>query len=444
MKKFAVLLAVLLGLAGSARAEQFLSVSDIHFNPFADPALVTKLEAADVSEWQSILASSSMTAFSGYGSDVNEPLLRSALAEMKKEIPAPAFVMISGDFLAHKFQQLYQQYATDKSQTAYTAFVTKTIAYVASALRDTYPGVRIYPTLGNNDSDCGDYAVAPNSVFLANFRDVWKPAVDSRSFDRRFPTGGYYHADVAGLSGVRIIALNTNFFSTNYKNPCGTPGGPDPAVQQLQWLEGELLLARAEHKRVWLLFHIPPGMDVFDTEEYGGSYPNITAQTFWKDEYQQKYLRITAAHRQTILGSFAGHTHQDEFRVVTTDFVHISPSISPIFGNNPAFEIVDVNRRGDVNDYTAYHLPNVTLPWAREYSFDDAYHASAYDTASLTKIAGAIQSDTATRTQYFTFSASGAPKSAAEALKGWQGYWCGLRTLSGPAFTTCYCSTATP
>ena len=50
--------------------------------------------------------------------------------------------------------------------------------------RKAYPGVRIYPTLGNNDSDCGDYAVAPNGAFLANFRDVWVPIVGSRSFHR--------------------------------------------------------------------------------------------------------------------------------------------------------------------------------------------------------------------------------------------------------------------
>src|SRR5437660_1399127 len=83
-------------------------------------------------------------------------------------------------------------------------------------------------------------------AFLANFRDVWSPIVGSRSFHRRFPTGGYYHADAPGLKNVRVIALNTNFFSTNYKN-CGTPGA-DPGLRQLEWLDGELLLARAEGK----------------------------------------------------------------------------------------------------------------------------------------------------------------------------------------------------
>lgn len=438
MNKLGAVLFSLLVFACPAFAEKFLSISDIHFNPFADPSLVTKLEAAEVSQWQAILASTAMTGFTTYGSDINDALMRSAFGEMQKQIPAPAFVLISGDFLAHDFQQTYQKYASDKSQTAYTAFVTKTVAYIASVLRETYPGVRIYPTLGNNDSDCGDYAVVPKGVFLANFRDVWSSIVQSRSFDRRFPTGGYYHADVPTLKNVRVIALNTNFFSTNYKNPCGKPG-PDPGLQELAWLDAELLLARAERKRVWLLFHIPPGMDVYDTLQYGGACPTLTAQTFWKDEYLQKYLRITAAHRKTIAGSFAGHTHQDEFRIATGDFIHITPSVTPIFGNNPAFEVVDVERDGDITGYKAWHLPDVTLPWKYEYSFDEAYGKPAYDTASLTELAASIGTDAATREKYFDFTTSGRAKSSAAAIAKWQGYWCGLTKMAGSAFTTCYC-----
>ncbi|HEX7150275.1 MAG TPA: hypothetical protein VF618_02220 [Thermoanaerobaculia bacterium] len=438
MQRIAAIVLSLCAVASSAFAEKFLSISDIHFNPFADPALVTKLEAADVSQWQAIFATSTSKAFVTYGSDINDPLFRSAVAAMQQRLPSPAFVLISGDFLAHDFEQNYQQYATDKSRDAYTAFVAKTNAYIASVLRGAYPDVRIYPTLGNNDSNCGDYAVQPNGPFLADFRDIWSPAVASPSFDRRFPTGGYYHADVPRLRNVRIIALNTNLFSTKYQNPCGTPG-PDAGLQELEWLDAELRLARKLGKRVWLLFHIPPGMDVYDSVTYGGSCPDLKAQTFWKDEYLQQYLRITAAHRQTIAGSFAGHTHQDEFRIATGDFIHITPSITPIFGNNPAFEVVDVERNGDVTGYTAWHLPNVTLPWAREYEFREAYKKTRYDTTTLTQIAAAIHSTPATREQYFGFMSSGAPKSTAGALSMWQAYWCGLTKMTGNAFSTCYC-----
>lgn len=437
MKKAAAVLFTLALSASSASAEKFLSVSDIHFNPFADPSLVTRLEAADATQWDAILASSSIAAFSSYGSDVNDPLLRSAIGEMQKQIAAPAFVLISGDFLAHGFQKNYQELATDKSQAAYTAFVKKTNAYLASLFSKAWPGVPVYPALGNNDSDCGDYAVAPDGAFLADFRDVWSPLVRSRSFDRRFPTGGYYRVDVPSLNGVRVIALNTNFFSTSYTNPCGK-AGRDPGIRELEWLDAELLLARAQGKRVWLLFHIPPGVNVYNTVE-DSSCPDLTTQMFWKDDYAQRYLRITARHRNTIAGSFAGHTHQDEFRLATGDFIHITPSVTPIFGNNPAFEIVEVERNGGITGYTAHHLPNVTLPWSREYSFSEAYAKSKYDTATLTELAAEIGSDAATRAEYFGYTSSGSAKSTAGALAKWQGYWCGLKAMAASTFSACYC-----
>ncbi|HEV7765057.1 MAG TPA: hypothetical protein VGQ76_08660, partial [Thermoanaerobaculia bacterium] len=130
---------------------------------------------------------------------------------------------------------------------------------------------------------------------------------------------------------------------------------------------------------------------------------------------------------------------QDEFRIATDDFIHITPSVTPIFGNNPAFEIVDVKRNGDVNSYTAWHLPNVTLPWAREYAFDEAYEKPRYDTATLTEIAAAIGTDAATRDEYFGYTSSENTKSTAGALAKWQGYWCGLKAMSESAFTACYC-----
>ena len=440
MRKLGAVLVLLVLSAPLASAQKVLSLSDIHFNPFADPSLVSKLEAAEVAQWDAILASSAQTGLGTYGSDINDALLRSAIAEMKKQIPSPAFVMISGDFLAHGFDKNYQQYATDKSQTAYTAFVTKTIAYIARRFRDAFPDAPFYPTLGNNDSDCGDYAVTPKSTFLANFRDIWSPMVRSRLFDLRFPTGGYYHADVPALDNIRIIALNTTFFSTKYKDTCGKPDlSSDPGKNQLAWLDGELRLARDQRKNVWLLFHIPPGLDVYDTEKWGSACPSIQPQPFWNAELQAGYLRILKMHSRTIVGSFAGHTHQDEFRFADGNFIHITPSITPIFGNNPAFQIVDARPGGGIVDYVTHHLPNVTAPWAHEYRWGNAYAKPWYNATTLTQLATEIANDTGTREKYFDNFTSRAPKSSAAALAGWRGYWCGFENLRETSFKDCYC-----
>lgn len=175
---------------------------------------------------------------------------------------------------------------------------------------------------------------------------------------------------------MRLIALNTNFFSTSYKN-CGQPG-PDPGTRELEWLDAELDLARRHGKRVWLLFHIPPGMNVYNTIEYGGACPDLTPQTFWKDDDTQKYLAITAAHQKTIAGSFAGHTHQDEFRLATGDFVHITPSVTPIFGNRRrycpmtpiAFNHASASGAHAVAVEAMRRNPNACPPFAKMWASD--------------------------------------------------------------------------
>jgi hypothetical protein len=83
----------------------------------------------------------------------------------------------------------------------------------------------------------------------------------------------------------------------------------------------------------------------------------------------------------------------------------------------------------------------VTLPWAREYAFDEAYAKTRYDVAALTELAAAIESDTATREKYFNFTTSGSAKSTAEALPQWKGYWCGFTAMKAAPFTACYCGT---
>src|SRR5216683_1993083 len=81
----------------AAGAAQFLMISDLHFDSMADPKLVNQLAAADPDRWQGILDGSDTNGVSRYGKDSNWPLLRSALRQMKKTLPAPAFVLLPGD-----------------------------------------------------------------------------------------------------------------------------------------------------------------------------------------------------------------------------------------------------------------------------------------------------------------------------------------------------------
>ncbi|MGA8382825.1 MAG: metallophosphoesterase, partial [Stellaceae bacterium] len=138
-------------------AGRLLVVSDIHFDPMAEPGLVDRLAAAEPAQWPAVFDSAGSQKPSRYGSDTNWPLLRSALKQMKQTLPRPAMVLLPGDFLAHQFRNKFDAAAHDHSDAAYRGFVRRTMQFLALQFERNFPGTPILPVLGNNDADCGDY-----------------------------------------------------------------------------------------------------------------------------------------------------------------------------------------------------------------------------------------------------------------------------------------------
>jgi sphingomyelin phosphodiesterase acid-like 3 len=103
---------------------QFLILTDIHFDPFADPALVDRLVAAEVDAWPGIFAGGQQ-AFAQYGSDANYPLMMSALDAAKELLPQPDFVLYAGDYLVHQFETKFDTHAGGGPE-AFADFVVKT------------------------------------------------------------------------------------------------------------------------------------------------------------------------------------------------------------------------------------------------------------------------------------------------------------------------------
>jgi sphingomyelin phosphodiesterase acid-like 3 len=143
-------------------------MSDLHFDPMADPRLVDRLAAAELEQWRPILESSDDTSLSHYSRDTNWMLLRSALRREKDALPKAAFVLIPCDFLAHTFRREFDAAASDHSDAAYRVFARKTMEFLAQQLGQTFPNTAILPAIGNNDELCGDYQLQPGGPFLAD------------------------------------------------------------------------------------------------------------------------------------------------------------------------------------------------------------------------------------------------------------------------------------
>ena len=437
----------------TSQAGQVVSISDIHFNPFYDPALIPLLIRADYHKWPAIFSRSLIPGYGSHSADTNYRLLKSALDNIHLRTARPDFIIISGDFLAHDFQESYAKLAGSSDPKAVDSFIDKTIAFVSLMIARRFPNTPVYPALGNNDSDCGDYQIEPGGAFLRATAQRWSGLLHSKSnsrlFRRTFPASGAYTVIAPRNQRHRLIVLNTTFFSSQYKNTCGDAQA-EPGNDEMKWLGTELRKAVAARQRVWLVFHIPVGIDVFATIHKG---PAAAPELFWQPAFNQQFIYLLTRNSNTIAASFAGHIHMDSFELIQstsggpTSFVHITPAISPLFGNNPAFEVFTYSRKtAELRNYTAYYLDlsspaaqkNGPIKWQTEYSFAQAFAQPAFSTKALQAIytrMPANQDSVLTKYQtYYKVSNLASPPFAGN---NWRPFWCGIGNTTAPEYQNC-------
>lgn len=448
-------LSPLSSLAAGPDAGRVLLFSDLHFDPFQDPALFPALTQAGADEWASIFQGSSRTRVSGYGEESNYPLFRSLLDKAARTLPQPDSIIFPGDILCHQFNSKFQKISKSGSQAELRAFIDKTASFFSRQVSQSFPGAPAYFSLGNNDSYCGDYMIEPGGAFLRNSAQTFGtyllgPSRDRGSFEQTYPHGGYYSLiPNQGASGL-LISLNTIFFSYNYSDACGSGQSRDPGLVQLDWLEGELKKARADSRRIWLLLHVPPGVNVYSSisrySRAGGGLS--TTRMMWQDRYLDRFLEITQTYGDMFSAMFAGHTHMDDFRLLEggRNFVHICPSVSPIFGNNPGFQTLSYNRSTlAVTDYQAFFMDvsragaNKPVPdWQPEYTYSQAYGQPALDHQSLTRVHQAMTLPGPAQSKYMKFYNGSRTAQPAIDSSNIRAFWCGIGQSRSEAFLACY------
>ena len=430
----------------------FLIMTDIHFDPFADPSLVEALASAPVAQWQSIFSVSSLSGFPQYGSHTNYPLMKSALDAAQRVSDSRGvpydFVLYPGDYLSHNFYSGFEQYIGGDEQ-ALQAFVIKTMQFVSAMLEQTFQ-VPVYGAIGNRDAICGNYMIAPDSPMLPAVGATWGVLADQPAALETFSIGGSYALPHPVVPDRTLIVLNNIFWSTRYVNRCGQHD-VDPGAALMAWLEWQLYKARLSGQGVSLMMHIPPGIDAFETSTRNACQGNV--RPFWHQAYIDRFLALIESYRDILRNSYAGHTHMDEFRVFADDhgtpflLTRIAPAVSPIYRNNPAFTTVRYDRTSsDLLDYATYYLTNLEsagngeeAKWSLEYDFGAAYGFSAYDPANLQSLAERIRSDETVRAKFIKFYAVETSAQSSITDQNWRVFACTQTALTVSSFEACYC-----
>lgn len=436
-----------------------LFLSDIHFNPLMDKTIVDSLAQAPASQWDSIFATSTQIACATYQEDTNFALLQSALAAMRQRVPNPDIIFISGDLLVHYFQQFFNAAATDHSQAAYEAFVNTTEQYLAMKLLQTFPNAQILPTLGDWDSTSGTTSTYAGPDFLAAFASSWEAAVNRHGgapdFQTTFSTGGYYTTAFPVDPRGRLIGLYTQPWAAECTSGCAPDAGSLGPVE-LQWLTQQLADARSHGQRVWLLGHIPPGIDANSTAQNRakGASCSEAIVPFWADAYSSQLYALFAEYRDVLAFGIFAHEHYDDLRLARDSSgkvlfgMKLPPSITPLH-NNPAFIEFRYNpAEGVISDTTTWYLTNLssaptaeTAVWGQEYSFDATYGQTAFDSQGVTGAVAQILTQPSAQSSYTnyypTLDPAGDPSGGLTPFSTWS---CALNNLTVADYSACYCA----
>jgi sphingomyelin phosphodiesterase acid-like 3 len=375
-----------------ASYDNFVTMADIHFDPFQacdreKPCrLIETLRKSPVSSWDTIFNELDKTS-PRYHHDVDYALLTSSLhAAGQTAIREHAkFAIFLGDALGHNYWTLYKRYSSNKSAASYQQFVEKTLQFMTSLIAKEFRPLNVYMVLGNNDSYYGDYYTTQSNDFFSDsaaaFSKLINPAELRNSIQHQFSNKGYYAITLPELSGLKLIVLNTNLFSTKAKGKNVNKA----AEEELKWLHQQLSSASAQHQKVYIAMHIPPGVDL---------YASLRTKLFrllqlWQPDFDKKFEMELSEHKTIIRAILTGHLHSDWLHIKKIEDAQIPlvgvPAVSPKFGNLPSFKVFYFSPQTfELQNYQVYSYEFTRSgDWRMQFDFNQMHHQHCEECAVI-------------------------------------------------------------
>jgi sphingomyelin phosphodiesterase acid-like 3 len=448
-----------------------LMLSDLHLDPFHDPAKVPLLVKAPVEQWDAILRSPDSATQEVDFAEVQKAckgkqtfdspyaLLISGLQAAKAQGPNAQFVTVSGDLLVHDLDCRYRAAmklpkGTGDDESLSAAFAEKTTVFVMKQVEQVFVGVPVYIALGNNDSRCkhnrldvhDDYLKATGQAVIDGLVGV--SAADRKLALATYDSAGYYGLTMAApMERTRLLVLDDIYMMSGFSNCEADDTDQKGAQEQFAWLNKELDAARQRGERVWVLGHVPPEINPRSALAKGiGLCASGDVEGYLSSDALANSL---TSHADVVRLALFGHTHMDELHLLGNQEsgvpMKVAASISPVDGNTPSFTVSKVApATAMLMDYTVYTASNMTgvgTTWAKEYAFDETYGETSFSAKALGDLIGRFRADT---------SGTGAASLAYQThfFKGhapiplgpfWQGYVCSLDHATGDGFKACVC-----
>lgn len=425
------------GCGGSSNAiggasTSVLVFSDAHFNPLYDVSLLPALDAADPSQWKAIYEGSSVTTLPAYGADTNYHLFKLALSSIQKNLTGCRVVVFSGDLLGHGIAQLYTQNGGNNTQASINGFINKTTAFVTQQIRACVGDLPVIFAVGNCDSYTG---YGPDSTFLSGtvdsfYTQLLNGVADRQEFTTTFEAGGYYSVDLFDKR-LKVIGLNTIMCAGLILEDYSTE-----VAAQFAWFDAQLASARRLNQKVWLVMHVPPGIYLGGTNDSTGQLSSVAMM--WYDDYQDSFLEILSRYPGRVSFLLAGHTHMDEYRILTSEHVvEVTPGISPVFNNDPAYKVFTVETASFAAvDYQSIKYSLATAPpaFVENYTFTESYSLSSCSSDALIRLFPQLASNSTLQTFFRASYFSGSASQNQITALNWPAYWSCVGNVSELSF----------
>jgi sphingomyelin phosphodiesterase acid-like 3 len=433
----------------------FALISDIHFDPFTPEEIAPKLAAAKPNAWPAILATIQDQQMSPFGKDTNHALFASTLEAFAETAADVDFALVPGDFIVHNFQhRAAQALSVSETSDEARAMAVKTTIYVADALAKALPNKPIIVALGNEDSSCGDYSVEPGGSYLAQTKDTVRRLAGEDlvepDFDDTYAAGGYYAVRHPTVPQTLILVVNDILLSQKYRDACGTDGQA-AAEAMMTWLDNRLAQQRLTGGKVWLVHHLPWGIDPFATVNNKADTCPAKTVPLLKEPYATRFPALVKQYADIVQGVLSAHIHHDSYRLlydgsqpIAVD--KVAPAVSPVYGQSPSFLTFTYDTAsGAPTDYSVTYLSNLAetsssdaaATWQSEYTFTQAYKQPTYSAETVAALWDAMQSDGPQRDTFRRYY----PVSHGELdTKTLPAYLCAIRHIDESGFASCYCS----
>jgi len=300
--------------------------------------------------------------------DLNSKLLKNFFDQLENLKPQPDYIFLTGDMPPH---DIWLQSLNENINA--TLFITSKLQSIFN--------ITVFPSLGNHDNyPVNTFQLPPfESSLYTQYANSWSSWLSSSALDT-FKGYGYYSQLIN--PHLRVISLNTNYYSILnpylYLNRTNDPGN------MLQWLIATLQDSEDNNERIYIIGHIPTGMQECEKE------------------WGKAFNKIVNRYEDTIIAQFYGHSHYDQFEIFyeaqdenswvlnkndshrAVGVSYINPSMTTYSGVNPSFRLYTTDAEtGYMLDITKYY---VDIEQANRLGYPEwniSYMSSTYQLDSM-------------------------------------------------------------